>query len=57
MSNIINFSNKDTKFLNKIISLSQQFDKCKKNNDIQSMYIILYKMRVLHGVMIARLTI
>ena len=55
MKKKIKLSKKDTKFLNKIINLSQEFDSCKKNKDIKKMYVLLYKMRVLHGVMIARM--
>ena len=49
MENIIRLSKKDTKFL------SKQFNAHKKDNDIDKMYVVLYRMRVLHGVMLVRL--
>lgn len=57
MENTIRLSSKDTKFLNKILLLSKQFDVYKKEEkiDTNKMYIILYKMRVIHGIMLARL--
>lgn len=55
MKNIVQLSKKDTRFLNKIISLNKEFNILKKKKDIKSMYVILYKMRVLHGVMLTRI--
>lgn len=55
MNKTIKLSKKDTKFLNKIINLNNEFKLYKKNKNTENMYVVLYKMRVLHGVMITRL--